>query len=92
MHHLQRIWGANLQVYGVDQVWRPLQREGRVVARCTVERLMRRMGLLGVRRGQVVRTTVPNVAAPCPQDRVNRHFQAERPHPLWVADFTYVST
>ena len=91
-HHLQRVWDAHLQVYGADKVWRPLHREGIPVARGTVERLMRRLGLRGVRRGKVVRTTVPNPPTPCPQDRVNRHFQAERPNPLWVADFTYVST
>jgi transposase InsO family protein len=92
MRHIQRVWDANLQVYGADKVWRQLQREGLVVARCTVERLMRRLGLRGVRRGKAVRTTVANAAAPCPQDRVNRQFQAERPNQLWVADFTYVST
>ena len=92
MRHIQRVWEANLQVYGADKVWRQLQREGVVVARCTVERLMRRLGLRGVRRGKAVRTTVANAAAPCPQDRVNRQFQAERPNQLWVADFTYVST
>ena len=92
MRHIQRIWDANRQVYGVDKVWRQLQREGLAVARCTVARLMRQRGLRGVRRGQAVRTTVPNLAAPCPRDRVNRQFRAERPNQLWVADFTYVST
>ena len=92
MRHIQRIWDANRQVYGVDKVWRQLQREGLAVARCTVARLMRQRGLRGVRRGQAVRTTVPNGAAPCPGDRVNRQFRAERPNQLWVADFTYVST
>ena len=92
MRHIQRIWDANRQVYGVDKVWRQLQREGLAVARCTVARLMRRLGLRGVQRGQAVRTTVPNLAAPCPGDRVNRQFRAERPNQLWVADFTYVST
>ena len=87
MRHIQRVWEANLQVYGADKVWRQLQREGVVVARCTVERLMRRLGLRGVRRGKAVRTTVANAAAPCPQDRVNQQFQAERPNQLWVADF-----
>ncbi len=92
MRHIQRIWDANRQVYGVDKVWRQLQREGLAAARCTVARLMRQRGLRGVRRGQAVRTTVPNGAAPCPGDRVNRQFRAERPNQLWVADFTYVST
>jgi putative transposase len=62
------------------------------VARCTVERLMRQAGIAGVRRGKVVRTTVPNHAVPCPRDHVNRQFIAERPNQLWVSDFTYVST
>jgi Integrase core domain len=66
--------------------------EGHLAARCTVERLMRRRGLQGVRRGKVVRTTVGDNKAPCPLDRVNRHFRAERPNQLWVSDFTYVST
>jgi len=92
MHPIQRVWDANLQVYGADKVWKQLQREGIPIARCTVERLMRRLGLRGVRRGKVVRTTVAKASAPCPADRVNRQFQAERPNPLWVADFTYVST
>jgi transposase InsO family protein len=69
-----------------------MNREGVRVARCTVERLMRRMGLQGARRGKVVRTTVPDANAPCPLDRVNRHFKADRPDQLWVSDFTYVST
>jgi len=66
--------------------------EHHLVARCTVERLMRRGGLQGVRRGKAVRTTVPDTKAPCPLDRVNRQFKAQRPNQLWVADFTYVST
>ena len=90
--HIQRVWNSNLQVYGADKVWRQLNREGIAVARCTVERLMRRQGLHGVRRGKVVRTTVPDKAVPCPQDRVNRQFKAARPNQLWVSDFTYVST
>lgn len=90
--HIERVWHANMQVYGADKVWRQLRREGIAVARCTVERLMRRQGLRGVRRGKVVRTTIGNPAAPCPLDRVNRQFNAERPNQLWVSDFTYVST
>jgi putative transposase len=92
MPEIQRVWHANMQVYGADKVWRQLNREGVQVARCTVERLMKRMGLAGARRGKVVRTTVPNPAAPCPLDRVNRQFKADRPNKLWVSDFTYVST
>ena len=81
-----------MQVYGADKVWRQLNREGLEVARCTVERLMKRLGLAGVRRGKVVRTTMPDKAIPCPLDRVNRQFRADRPNQLWVSDFTYVST
>src|SRR3546814_3056915 len=69
-----------------------MKREGTSVARCTVERLMRGLGIEGVRRGKQVRTTVPDSAAACPQDLVRRHFEADRPNRLWVADFTYVST
>ena len=89
---IERVWQANLRVYGADKVWLQLNREGVVVARCTVERLMRQQGLRGVRRGKALRTTIPDPKAPCPLDRVNRQFRAERPNQLWVADFTYVST
>ncbi|WP_143708509.1 IS3-like element ISMca3 family transposase [Methylococcus capsulatus] len=92
MPEIQRVWHANMQVYGADKVWRPLNREGIQVARCTVERLMKRLGLAGVRRGKVVRTTVPDHAVPCPLDRVNWQFKVDRPNQLWVSDFTYVST
>ena len=92
MPEIERVWQANLQVYGADKVWRQLNREGIVVARCTVERLMRRQGLRGVMRGKVVRTTISDSKAPCPLDRVNRQFKADRPNQLWVSDFTYVST
>ena len=92
MPEIQRVWEANLQVYGADKVWRQMNREDIEVARCTVERLMARLGLEGVRRGKAVRTTVPDKAVPCPLDRVNRQFRAERPNQLWVSDFTYVST
>jgi putative transposase len=89
---IQRIWNENFQVYGVWKVWRQLRREGIYVARCTVARLMRRMGLKGATRGKAVRTTISDRAAPCPADRVNRQFQAPCPNALWVADFTYVAT
>ena len=92
MPQIERVWMANMQVYGADKVWRQLGREGHPVARCTVERLMRGRGLRGVRRGKVVRTTVGDSKALCPLDRVNRQFRAERPNQLWVSDFTYVST
>jgi transposase InsO family protein len=92
MPEVQRVWRSNLRVYGADKVWRQLQRERIVVARCTVERLMRTLGIKGVRRGKVVRTTISDRAAPCPLDKVNRQFRADRPNQLWVSDFTYVST
>jgi putative transposase len=92
VEHIDRVWRANLQVYGADKVWHQLNREGHAVARCTVERLMRRRGLRGVVRGKVVRTTISDAKAPCPLDRVNRQFKAQRPNQLWVSDFTYVST
>ena len=92
MPEIERVWQANLEVYGADKVWKQLNREGVTVARCTVERLMGRLSLQGARRGKTVRTTVPDRSAPCPLDRVNRQFKAERPNQLWVSDFTYVST
>ena len=84
-----RVYNENFRVYGVRKVWRQLGREGIAVARCTVARLMRTMGLQGVVRGKTIRTTISNAAAPCPLDRVNRQFRAPRPNALWVSDFTY---
>lgn len=81
-----------MQVYGADKVWKQMNREGIAVARCAVERLMRHLGLRGVRRGKVVRTTIPDTSVACLLDRVNRQFKADRPNQLWVSDFTYVST
>ena len=92
MPEIQRVWQANMQVYGADKVWHQLNREHDHVARCTVERLMRRMGLQGVQRGKTVRTTIPDTSVPCPLDKVNRQFKAEHPNQLWVSDFTHVST
>jgi transposase InsO family protein len=90
---IERVWQDNLRgVYGADKVWKQLKREGLAVARCTVERLMRRQGLRGVSRGKVVRTTISDPKVACPLDRVNRQFKADRPNQLWVSDFTYVST
>ena len=89
---IRRVFEENFQVYGVRKVWRQLVREGEDVARCTVARLMRRMGLQGVIRGRRVRTTISDKAASCPLDRVNRQFRAPRPNVLWVSDFTYVAT
>jgi len=92
MIEIRRVYEANFCVYGVRKVWRQLSREGIRVARCTVARLMRAMGLQGAVRGKPVRTTISDTAAPCPLDRVNRQFQAPRPNVLWVSDFTYVAT
>ncbi|WP_439650596.1 IS3 family transposase [Pollutimonas subterranea] len=92
MPEIHRVWEQNMKVYGADKVWRQLHRERQAVARCTVERLMRRLGIHGARRGKTVRTTISDTAAPCPLDHVNRQFKAERPNQLWVSDFTYVST
>jgi transposase InsO family protein len=80
-------------VYGPRKVWRHLRREGHNVARCTVERLMREMGLAGVARGRAWKiTTQSQPALDRPTDLVDRAFEATRPNQLWVADFTYVAT
>lgn len=89
---IDRVFNENFRVYGVRKVWRQLRRERFDVARCTVARLMRVMGLEGVIRGKPIRTTFSDKAAPCPLDHVNRQFHAPRPNVLWVSDFTYVST
>jgi len=89
---IRRVWKENFCVYGVRKVWRQLNREGIPVARCTVERLMRCMGVQGVVRGKRIRTTVADEKACRPADLVNREFTASRPNELWVADFTYVAT
>lgn len=89
---MKRVWQANMQVYGADKVCREPRSEGTDAARCTVKRLMRKAGLRGVMRGKVVHTMVHDAKAPCPLDRVNRQFKAQRPNQLWVGDFTYIST
>jgi putative transposase len=89
---IRRVFEANFRVYGVRKVWRQLAREGITVARCTVARLMKAMGLEGAVRGKPMRTTISDTAAPGPLDRVNRQFRAPRPNALWVSDFTYVVT
>jgi putative transposase len=89
---VRRVFEANFRVYGVRKVWRQLQREGFGVARCTVARLMKAMGLEGIIRGKPIRTTVSDKAAPCHLDHVNRQFHAPAPNMLWVSDFTYVAT
>ena len=89
---IRRVWDENFMVYGARKVWRQLVREGHRVARCTVERLMRQMGLHGVVRGKPKRTTVGSDHDQRPLDLVRRVFHADRPNQLWVADFTYVAT
>ncbi|AXA39440.1 Putative transposase for insertion sequence element IS986/IS6110 [Rhizobium leguminosarum] len=89
---IRRVFNENFQVYGVRKVWRQLQREGYDIARCTVARLMRAMGLQGIIRGKPVKTTVSDKGGPCPLDRVNRQFKAPAPNRLWLSDFTYVAT
>jgi len=90
---IERIWKENFEVYGVRKVWRQMKREGFKVARCTVERLMRKLGLRGVTRGpKPYWTTIPDDSLARPADLVNREFHATRPNQLWVADMTYVGT
>ena len=89
---VRRVFDENFRVYGVRKVWRQLRRERFDIARCTVSRLMRQMGLEGAIRGKTIRTTVQDKAAPCPLDHVNRVFHAPAPNTLWLSDFTYVST
>ena len=91
-HEIQRVWDDNFRVYGVRKVWHQLKREGFDVARCTVARLMRDLGLRGVVRGRKVKTTVADELLDRPPDRVNRQFNVVRPNALWVADLTYVAT
>ena len=92
MIKIQQVFDENYQVYGVQKVWNQLKREGMDIARCTVARLMKLMGLRGAVRGKSIKTTISNKATPCPLDKVNRNFKADRPNQLWVADFTYVAT
>lgn len=89
---IRRVWEENYRAYGVPRVWEQLRREGHRIARCTVARLMTEMGIRGVRRGKKRRTTIPAEGARRAPDLVGRRFQADRPHQLWVADLTYVST
>jgi putative transposase len=90
--HIARVHAENFGVYGAPKIWAQLNREGIRVARCTVERLMRDMGLRGAVRGRPRRTTIPAVTAERPRDLVDRQFSAEAPNRLWVADLTYVRT
>jgi transposase InsO family protein len=88
---IQRVFDENFQVYGARKVWRQLSREDIFVARCTVERLMKRLGLQGAVRGRPCRTTVSDDMSSRPADLVNRQFTATRPNQLWVADITFVA-
>lgn len=89
---IPRVWKENFSVYGPRKVWKQLKREGIEVARCTIERLMRDLGLRGAVRGRKFKTTIPDAAAVRPADLVQRDFTATRPNQLWVADLTYVAT
>jgi putative transposase len=87
---ITRVWKDNYEVYGADKVWLELNRQGTGVARCTVERLMRDLGLQGARRGKKIRTTVPGRDGQRAGDLLNRDFTAPAPDCRWVADFTCV--
>ena len=89
---IEQVYKNNFLVYGARKVWLALNRDGIVVARCTVERLMKQLGIKGVHRGKVKRTTVPDGDTELPTDLVNRNFMPLAPNRLWVADITYVST
>ena len=89
---IRRVWEDNFEVYGAKKVWKQLNREGHTVARCTVARLMRDLGLRGAVRGQRFKTTIPDEASARPLDLVDRDFTASRPNELWVSDLTYVAT
>ena len=89
---MKRVWKDNRSVYGARKLWHAMKREKFDVARCAIERLMRDIGIEGVRRGKKIKTTWPDKALPCPLDRVNRQFRAMMPNQRWVSDFTYVST
>ena len=89
---IARVHHENYGVYGARKVWLALNREGIEVARCTVERLMKTLGLQGARRGRTVRTTRSDASTPRPADLVERNWEPPRPDALWVADFTYVAT
>jgi putative transposase len=89
---IKRVYDDNYGVYGVRKVWRQLRREGKPVARCTVARLMRKLGLRGVIRGKIWKTTKPDTSAQRPADLVDRQFTVAAPNRLWVADLTYVRT
>lgn len=90
--HIRRVWEENFEVYGIRKVWRQMKREGIDVARCTVGRLMREMGLRGVVGGRKFKTTVADDSRVRPRDLVERDFTTTRPNQLWVTDLSYVAT
>ena len=92
MPEIRRVWDENLQVYGARKVWLQMNRERLYVARCTVERLMKKLGIQGVKRGKAYKTTIADLSADRPLDLVQREFIAVEPNQLWVADITYVAT
>jgi len=85
VEQIQIVWDKNQRVYGADKVWKAVKREKLVVARCTVERLMRQMVLRGVIRGKAQRTTFADPKAVFPLVLVKRQFKADRPNQLWVS-------
>jgi putative transposase len=89
---IQRVFKENFCVYGAHKLWKQLKREGEAVARCTVTRLMKDLGIRGVVRGKRWKTTIADESAERPRDHADRQFFADHPNRLWVADFTYVST
>ncbi|MHB9860224.1 IS3 family transposase [Streptomyces sp. YIM S03343] len=89
---IQHVYDTNYRVYGARKIWRELNRQGRAVARCTVERLMRELGITGAVRGRRVITTLPGGRTDRAPDLVDRDFVAGAPNRCWVADFTHVRT
>ncbi len=89
---IQRVWKNNFKVYGANKIWRQMLREGIRVVRCTVERLMKKLEIQGIRRGKKCWTTIADDLLDRPTDKVKRQFVAARPNQLWVADITFVAT
>src|SRR6056297_2494295 len=89
---MKDVWEKTRSVYGARKLWHAMKRKKIDIARCTVERLMRQLGIQGVRRGKRIKTTHSQPADQCPLDKVNRPFRATQPNELWVSDFTFVST
>ncbi|MFG2525398.1 IS3 family transposase [Streptomyces sp. NPDC048527] len=89
---IRDVFTSNYRVYGARKIWRELNRQGHAVARCTVERLMRELGIQGAVRGKRVITTIPGGQVQRAPDLVDRDFVAAAPNRCWVADFTHVKT